>query len=899
MNKTGSNNSKVQHQASGPPILKNLVKKLEELPTLPVAAAQAIMLSLEDEADIEKIAHLVESDPALTIKVLKLLNRPSRLTSQKIQRVQQAISLIGLTALRCSLLGVITQDLLVPNSEHLLAIQKKIWCHSLVCAVASQLIAKHTFPELKELAFMSGILHDLGKAALLTIDPQSFNYWNFETEQITLSEEQQKWGCTHIQIGKWLAEKWKLPQEIINVIFFHHQPPQALQFINIERELIHIVMLGNHLAHDYLFDQNFNKNFFKTTQQIKAILDLTDKEVENIKEQIPELYLERAHLFELPDEPQKFFQPLLEKANQKLSKISLYLEEERTQLNLLTRLNSTVNQLSLDLSQAKTVDMVFKIVASNLRQLESFYAGVVYVVDAENRILEGNIWISSQKNRKLSCFLDKEALPIWDNQTHFFPQGLKEILSTYKYRINDLSLSKQKKNILYKHPFYIMALNSTTHNIRGELCLAPKEQNQDLSTAEATFLEQVTRQIVATLEKLSIQESLEVRNEELALALWQNQQMNNDLLQTERLAAVGQLAAGAAHEINNPLAIINARAQLMQLKETDPKKQENLKQITEQIERISEILKNLMEFARPAPPKCEPIVITDILNKIIKLTQPSFAKNKIEIKKFYDPNLPLIKADPKQLEQVFLNLFINAQHAMEEKGGVLTVKTFLGQDGNSVFIEIIDQGTGIAQKDLEKIFDPFFTTKEPGKGTGLGLSTSVSIIENHFGKLNIKSKEGHGTVVSIQLPIQIDNLKTTEKFSVQHQERKQPKRPQILVVDDEQHIQDILCETLSAENMEVTTCANGQQALQLLKNAHFDLMLMDMRMPVLDGLSLIRAINDQGIHLPILVITGLATSEEIEEALCKGVSKCIKKPFHIKALLKDIYDLLAQADKIN
>ena len=404
--------------------------------------------------------------------------------------------------------------------------------------------------------------------------------------------------------------------------------------------------------------------------------------------------------------------------------------------------------------------------------------------------------------------------------------------------------------------------------------------------------------MAAALNRLRLWQRLEEKTEELGTALWKNQQINLQLMQTERLAAVGQLAAGAAHEINNPLAIIYARAQLLQFKEKDEKKRKELEQMTEQIERISSILTNLMGFARPAPPKLKDVSLNELIERSVVLIEAGCRKNNIEITRNYDRNLPKIKADPKQLEQVFLNLLINAQHAMEKDGGVLTISTTLAEDKRHVVTEVNDTGVGIPKENLHKIFDPFFTTKEDGKGTGLGMSTSYGIVNNHYGAIQVKSKVGEGTSVYVELPVDLESLrpaKPAEKAVKQLSSGKIPTK--VLVVDDEEHIREILKEALEAEGLEVDTAVNGEEGLEKLEAQDYRLLLLDIRMPVRNGLSLLSEVKDRVQDMPVIVITGMATHEQMEEAMSMGVYKCVRKPFHIRSLVKDIFEALQEKNR--
>ncbi|MFP4480516.1 MAG: HDOD domain-containing protein [Desulfohalobiaceae bacterium] len=879
------------------PRIKVLVNKIQDLPTLPGVAVQALEAAMQDEVNISKLAGIIESDPALSMKLLKLVNSPKHNLAQKISTVHQAASYLGLTTLRCCLLGVITQDYLPQNKPDLLEHQKSLWSHSLACAVAAQLIAQKTYPELQQEAFLAGILHDIGKAVILLALPQEYIQIQ-NSSQCTYQKELEVLGCTHSQVGKWLASKWSLPERLVQTIHYHHHPPISLQQVKLHQELLWIIMLANQLAHDFFLDK---ESFFwnQGNHHLMNLLGLRQMDLEQINYQISSSYSQRAHLFELESDLEQILMPVLQRARQELSSISLQLDQERSNLASANRLLTLSKEMALEVGRADSAQDIFRRAARTFLEWDRFQAGVIYTVDMENKVLEGQVWLKSKQSRRFCCFLNTQGEPIWDQQNQNLPSSLKEIIASYYKRIPHLGPFQdmpEPVSIQYQAPFYILPLTSYKNNIQGELVLAPKQSLERLGRDDCIALQQITGLLLSALEKARVQENLEVRKEELSLALWKNQQMNQELMQTERLAAVGQLAAGAAHEINNPLAIINARAQLMQLQEDNPNKQYQFKQITEQIERISSILTNLMDFARPSPPQLQEVYLPDLLDKVSQLVEPALYRCEIRLEQEFSKDLPSIKADPNQLEQVFLNLLINAQQAMEDQGGRIQLHVEHDTHSQCILTQISDQGPGISAKDLKRIFDPFFSTKEPGKGTGLGLSTSLAIVESHYGKLDIQSTPGEGTTVTVQLPVNLESLRPDTKLAASKEQVQENSlnKPRILIVDDEEHIRDILKEALQSENMEPVCASQGEEALRLLQEESFELLLLDMRMPVLDGLSLIKSVREKGLDLPILVITGLASSEEIQEALGNGISKCIKKPFHIKSLLKDIYDILSK-----
>ncbi len=234
------------------------------------------------------------------------------------------------------------------------------------------------------------------------------------------------------------------------------------------------------------------------------------------------------------------------------------------------------------------------------------------------------------------------------------------------------------------------------------------------------------------------------------------QETHLQLVNSEKMASLGKLAAGIAHEINNPLGGILIYASLMMedLPEDDPKRAD-LARIVQEAGRCKEIVKSLLEFARQTEPKKEPTDINRAIQDGLFFLVNQALFHNIRIVKELDPSLPLVHGNASQLKQVFMNIIVNAAEAMHGNG-TLTIKTSFSSDENKVTIEFTDTGEGIPEENLSRIFDPFFTTKDVGKGTGLGLATSFGIIEEHGGRINVKSKVGEGATFSIELPVHLE-----------------------------------------------------------------------------------------------------------------------------------------------
>jgi len=245
------------------------------------------------------------------------------------------------------------------------------------------------------------------------------------------------------------------------------------------------------------------------------------------------------------------------------------------------------------------------------------------------------------------------------------------------------------------------------------------------------------------------------------------QETHLQLVSSEKMASLGKLAAGIAHEINNPLGGILIYSSLMMedLPEEDPKRGD-LARIVQETGRCKEIVKSLLEFARQTEPKKEPTDINRAINDGLFFLVNQALFHNIRIVKNLDPFLPFVRGNSGQLKQVFMNIIVNAAEAMHGNGN-LTIATSLSPDRKTVWIEFADTGEGIPEENLSRIFDPFFTTKDVGKGTGLGLATSYGIVQDHGGTINVRSKVGLGTSFIIGLPIQPQTQPILEGQSLQ------------------------------------------------------------------------------------------------------------------------------------
>ncbi len=383
-----------------------------------------------------------------------------------------------------------------------------------------------------------------------------------------------------------------------------------------------------------------------------------------------------------------------------------------------------------------------------------------------------------------------------------------------------------------------------------------------------------------------------------------SKQIEKQLFHAQKMEAVGTLAGGIAHDFNNILQAVQGYVELLLLdkKEDDPGYKE-LMEVKRFIKRGGVLTKQLLTFSRKVESKRQLLVINDVVNSIKELVYRTIPKM-ISIEIDLDENLKFINADPMQIEQILMNLIVNAKDAMPH-GGKLTIRTrnvFLDEDycsmypninpGHYVLLSVTDTGIGIDKEALSRIYDPFYTTKPPGKGTGLGLAIVYGLVEDHGGHIICESILGKGTSFKIYFPpiSQIDGLAEREK------ERPLPQRGSgtILLVDDEEVLSRYGKEMLSRFGYEVITASNGKEALEIYnrEKEKINLVILDLVMPDMGGKECLKRLININPDLKVIVATGYALedTEKVElETIAKGL---IQKPYEIEDMLNLIKKVL-------
>jgi two-component system NtrC family sensor kinase len=404
---------------------------------------------------------------------------------------------------------------------------------------------------------------------------------------------------------------------------------------------------------------------------------------------------------------------------------------------------------------------------------------------------------------------------------------------------------------------------------------------------DENLLVAIGRQLATTVERVCLYDETSHAYDDL-------RRTQEQLLQSEKMSAVGQLIAGVAHELNNPLTAILGYAQLLQSEGLSERAADFVNKLFKQAQRTHRVVQNLLSFARQRKPHKQTVEISRVLDETLALRDYDLRVNNIKLEREANAELPMVTADPHQLEQVFLNVINNAVDAMLEAGRGGSLRVFASVKKGDVHVEFHDTGPGI--KEPHRIFEPFYTTKNVGKGTGLGLSICYGIIQEHGGSILARNRDEGGAVITVTLP-------SAGAVAAVEKPRSAPPREsaiegRIMLLEGEESVLEFMRDVLAGAGAEVTTSTKGEDLKAILQSQSFDALIMDGKIPGIGTIQEIQrwiAENCPSLQQHWLVTFSSAPEPEVRSSLQEQHVRYLMKPFEVSELIVHARRLLQKA----
>jgi two-component system NtrC family sensor kinase len=550
------------------------------------------------------------------------------------------------------------------------------------------------------------------------------------------------------------------------------------------------------------------------------------------------------------------------------------IRRRNRELMILNSIGQTLNQ-PIDLEE---------LLGRALRQVVELFgadAGSIFLMDAKSSMLK-RVAASGLRTEYSIRFPDTE-LPA------DFVEHIRAVHATVLSAAG-LPLPAVFRDFQQKEELEVVHLVLLWSKERPLGCLLLGSRNgRDFSSVETNLLISVSNQIAASIEKILLLDETRQAYDNL-------RHTQEQLLQSEKMAAVGQLISGVAHELNNPLTAILGYSQLLSSnKYVNEQGADYVDKLYKQARRTHRIVNNLLSFARQQKPERLPVRINQVIEDTLALREYDLRINNIHIHRDLERNLPLTGADAQQLQQVFLNILNNAVDAILERSdrGDIWVRTSRGD--RRIVAEFVDSGPGM--QDTHRVFDPFYTTKPVGKGTGLGLSICYGIISEHGGEISVRNAAGQGAAVSVSLPVL-----PVANYAGQHNAVRADDVPiagRVLLVDDEESVLGLEKEILQSRRLTVLTARSGKEAMEVLQRESVDLVVTDMKMPgEISGHTLYQWIRDQRPPLAQRVVFTMsdANDEDARDLFESSGCPYIQKPFEVDVFWRVVQRSLLQPE---
>lgn len=740
-----------------------ILQQVDSLPTLSPIATRLLRLSTAEDADIREIIRLVESDPALTSRLLSMCRKADRGVSQPITTVDRAVVLLGFDAVRSALLSVHMYELLgeapgasldaaddgEPDAGATTLNRIGLWRHSLAVACAAEMLARQRSSAAlvrPEEAFVAGLLHDLGKIALDVILPRSYGRVArlAERRQSNIAEiERSIIGVDHHTAGKRLAEHWGLPHALQDVMWLHNQPHASLPDLP-HRPMIAIVTLADAIARRMHIGWSGNFQQDGLLDALADDCDVSPGAVESVQAALHDRVEEQARILGLDDAVgAELRMQSIAGANRRLAAMNSALEVRSRLCNDQSTVLHAIGAFQMHSSRGRGVIATFGDVVQSASTV--FGAGFYALVYQARDDAPWQVCQFAPDGRLLrSQVLD----PPGGGQT------LAQLADFSELRAGSVGLLPWLEDFLVESEDIRQVRLLPLVSGGGQPAVLLHDREIPRSLLRSPAMPALTSVWAGAIAAAAQHDGARRLGERLAEANRVLSETQSKLTEARSMARLGELAAGAAHEMNNPLTIISGRSQLLRTRLADEEMRRSADAIHEAAGRLTDLITGLHLFADPPRPLIALTDLTDLLAQVVrdvKLERHSRNQTVTPVRLMMEGQTHPIRVDPAQIGAACKELLRNAMESRPREIIELRVQT--DEDDGRLIIEVRDDGKGMSPHALAHAFDPFFSEKEAGRQSGLGLAKARRLVELHDGDIELTSQPGKGSVARIVLPI--------------------------------------------------------------------------------------------------------------------------------------------------
>jgi putative nucleotidyltransferase with HDIG domain len=728
-----------------------ILQQLEELPTLPGVAVRVLEATGNETSSSGDVVKLIEADVSLTTRILQLVHRADVGARGEVGTVERAVLLLGFEAVRSAVLAVSVFDTLSVQAKESKFDRGEFWKHSVAVACCAELLAEALVAAwgkdagvAPSEAFVCGLLHDMGKVALDTTLPKSFGR---VIEAVDLLRgniadlERKVIGLDHMVAGKRLAERWQLPAVVRDCIWLHGQAPQALPANIKNPRLVNLITLADALVREQHLGYSGNYTALSKTPLIEAV-KLTPAGVEKVLLQLMSRMEPRAKSLGLGEETSnELYREALTRANHELGRVSGQLASKNRKLAIRAKFFDALSAFQADLQVDSPPQTILRAIGQTAIEVLGLSCVGAFSLPPTQSFAE--MLLFNENAEVFDTTLIDCAGPRPENPQ----EGDGPVMAVAKEL--EWLVGAVSPRMPGDQRFWI-PLSADNQCIGGVVWGAPAGEAQRLST-QVQEITAIAGGWSLAIRTAQIREEARTLAEQLAEA---NRHLNDaqaEIVRNKSMISVGEMAGGAAHEMNNPLAVISGRSQLLASQLTDPKQKHAASLIYDQSHRLSEIITELMDFAKPATPKPVEWDCADLVGRAIheaKLLDET-PDRKVEVT---TGDIPDVQVDPEQVASALREIIGNSIQATDEESGEINIHMAYDAMSNRVVLTIADNGCGMDEETLKRAFDPFFSSRRAGRRRGMGLAKAMRWVECSGGSVRMESNVGQGTRTTILLP---------------------------------------------------------------------------------------------------------------------------------------------------